>query len=80
MPSKLGKPLGSTNVCTVQLGKVSVYLVFSNLPNGLETVKIKALSLIIFVGLVWQTMFAGDDVSVSEFCVCYNTNLLRYVY
>ena len=37
---------------------VNVYLFFPNLPNGFETVTIKTLSLIFFVGMVWQTMFA----------------------
>ena len=44
-------------------------LIFPNLPNGFETGTIKTLSLIIFVGMVWQTVFADDDVSESEFCV-----------
>ena len=48
-------------------GNVNVFLIFPNLPNGLQTGKIKTLSLSIFVGMVWQTMFAGDDVSESEF-------------
>ena len=51
-------------------GNVNVCLIFPNLPNGLETGTIKTLSLIIFVGMVWQTMFADDDVSESEFSVC----------
>ena len=49
---------------------VNMYLIFPNLPNGFETVTIKTLSLIIFVGLVWQMMFADDDMSESEFSVC----------
>ena len=51
-------------------GNVNVCLIFPNLPNGFETGTIKTLSLIIFVGMVWQTMFADDDVSESEFSVC----------
>ena len=51
-------------------GNVNVCLIFPNLPNGFETGTIKTLSLIIFVGMVWQTMFAYDDVSESEFSVC----------
>ena len=48
-------------------GNVNVFLIFPNLPDMLQWVKIKTLSLSIFVGLVWQTMFAGEDVSESEF-------------
>ena len=51
-------------------GNVNVCLIFPNLPNRFETGTIKTLSLIIFVGMVWQTMFADDDVSESEFSVC----------
>ena len=51
-------------------GNVNVCLIFPNLPNGFETGTIKTLSLIIFVAMVWQTMFADDDVSESEFSVC----------
>ena len=51
-------------------GNVNVCLIFPNLPNGFETGTIKTLSLIIFVGMVWQTVFADDDVSESEFSVC----------
>ena len=51
-------------------GNVNVCLIFPNLPNGFETGTIKTLSLIIFVGMVWQRMFADDDVSESEFSVC----------
>ena len=38
-------------------GNVNVCLIFQNLPNGLETGKIKTLSLIIYVGMLWQTIF-----------------------
>ena len=48
-------------------GNVNVYLIFSNLPNAFETVTIKTLILIVFVGMVWQMMFVGDDVYMSEF-------------
>ena len=51
-------------------GNVNVCLIFPNLPNGFETGTIKTLSLIIFVGMVWQTVFADDDVSEYEFSVC----------
>ena len=61
-------PLQSTKYCIK--GNVNVCLIFPNLPNGFETGTIKMLSLIIFVGMVWQTMFADDDVSESEFSVC----------
>ena len=37
-------------------GNVNVCLIFPNLPNGFETGTIKTLSLIIFVGMVGQTM------------------------
>ena len=37
-------------------GNVNVCLIFLNLPNGVETGTIKTLSLIIFVGMVGQTM------------------------
>ena len=51
-------------------GNVNVFLIFPNLPNELQTGKTKTLSLSIFVGMVWQTMFTGDDVSESEVWVC----------
>ena len=54
-------------------GNVNVYLIFPNLPNGFETVTIKTLTLIVFVGMMWQTMFVADDVYKSEFTVCVNT-------
>ena len=37
-------------------GNVNVCLIFPNLPSGFETGTIKTLSLIIFVGMVGQTM------------------------
>ena len=46
-------------------GNVNVYFIFLNLPHGFETVTIKTLTLIVFVGMVWQTMFVGDDVYAS---------------
>ena len=45
-------------------------LIFPNLANGFETGTIKTISFIIFVGIVWQTMFADDDVPESELSVC----------
>ena len=38
-------------------GNVNVCLIFPNLPNGFETGTIKTLSLIIYVGMLGQTMF-----------------------
>ena len=38
-------------------GNVNVCLILPNLPNGLETGTIKTLSLIIYVGMLGQTMF-----------------------
>ena len=38
-------------------GNVNVCLIFPNLPNGFETGTIKTLSLIIYVGMLVQTMF-----------------------
>ena len=57
-------------MCYCITGNVNVYLIFPNLPNGFETVTIKMLTLIVFVGMVWQTIFVGDDVYASEFTVC----------
>ena len=61
-------------------GNVNVCLIFPNLPNGFETGTIKTLSLIIFVGMVWQTVFADDDVSESEFSVCVKGELKAHIH
>ena len=60
-------------------GNVNVYLIFPNLANGLQTVKIKTFSLIIYVDMVWQTTFT----SLNSQCVLryeFIMNLLRYAY
>ena len=67
IPALIKLPNIHTDYCIT--GNVNVYLIFPNLPNGSETVTIKMLTLIVFVGMVWQTMFVGDDVYASEFTV-----------